>query len=212
MSICNVRQIKEDGSIIFEPRYSNQIIEMNSTEFSSMLYNKEHINGYPVNKLFLTSCARGVFFDERIKHLEDWDYLCRISKRIKKAVYADTRPYYSYIIRNTSAVHEEFNDNWITDLIARKKNIKLVDNYNEHDKIRFFFDYVVTALNTLGYLKYNDKLSDKKKDELNIIVNCYFKRVLFSKYISMYERIKLILKRIFPYKYFEFMVKYKYKK
>lgn len=209
VSICNVIKVDENGNTLFEPKYTNAISILNKNEFLKYLYNDSFINGYPINKLIKAKCTEKIRFDERIKHLEDWDYLCRISKNIDTVVYDGISYYYYYVHRNSSAIHEKFNESWTTDLIARNKNIEFVQLYNEHDRDRFYFDYIISALNTLGLHYVKKKLTDKEKTELLKIRDQYYPIVQKSKNITKYEKLKLFFKTKFPILYYKIQDKLK---
>lgn len=205
IAICNVAIVDENNNIIFKPKDRNNTIIMNTKEYVSNLYNKQTINGYPVNKLMKRSSISDCRFDEKIKHLEDWDFLCRMSKNVTRVVYDQNDFYYYYVSRNNSAVHQKFNESWTTDLLARERNIKFVDYYNDEDKIRFYFDYTINALNTLGYKYYVKKLSKAEKQKLIMIKNKYYKTIISSKYLTKFEKIKLFFKAKFPIMYYGLM-------
>lgn len=205
ISICNVVQVNEIGEIIHSPNITNSIKKMDSKQYVSLLYNKDSINGYPVNKLIKSSCTKDIRFDEKIKHLEDWEYLCRLSKNVKNVVYDDNDYYYYYVMRNSSAVHQKFNESWTTDLIARERHIEFVKLYNEHDRDRFYFDYVITALNTLGLHHMNKMLTKEEKQKLINIKKKYYPIIKHSKNLTKSEKIKLYLKCKMPIFYFKMM-------
>ena len=202
ISICNVGRVTEDGRIISKQKELNKTILFSKEEFVKNLYNREMINGYPVNKLIKKKCTKGIRFDESIKHLEDWDYLCRLSDNIKKVVYESKDFYYYYVNRNNSAVHDSFNESWITDLKARKKNLKYTNNYSDIDKTYFFFDYVVNAMNALAYLKITNKINMNKKNELMNVKKQYYKMLIKSRYLNNYQKIKLFFMTKCPITYF----------
>ncbi len=209
ISICNVVKVDKNGKIIELPIMDNKKRILSQKEFASLLYNNKMVHGYPINKLIKTKCTENIRFDTNIYHLEDWDYLCRLSKNINKAIYDSSNYYYYYVDRNNSAVHSTFNEAWTTDLIARKKNIKLVDLYSDYDRDRFYFDYVINSLNTYGLHFFSKKLTKVERRELIYIAKKYYPTIIKSASLTKNEKIKLKIKYKIPLIYFGLMLIFK---
>lgn len=209
ISICNVAKIDESGKIFDKSVELNKIIVLTKEEYTKKLYSTKLIHGYPINKLIKSTCLKNVRFDEKIKHLEDWDFLCRLSENITNVVYDSQDFYYFYVTRNNSAVHQKFNEAWITDLIARERNMKYVESYDAYEKDRFIFDYVITMLNTVGLLAVKNILKkNEKKEMLKKSYENYYK-IKHSENLTKYEKIKLFFKIRCPIIYFRLMDKIK---
>ncbi len=142
--ISRMKETKADICIcgyndIFENRIKKHVYKNIPDDFSPQFFIKhlddsDKYKGYVWNKLFSKNILQGIYFDETLSILEDMEYICRISSKIKKCTVVN-EPLYNYVQRSSSVLHYHPKVNF-SSLVATNKIIKLYENIGIDTKKR----------------------------------------------------------------------------
>jgi glycosyltransferase involved in cell wall biosynthesis len=125
LSICGFKWQLQEMPFINQPI---KILTFTSPEHAiqRMILDK-NIHFFLWNRMFKTSIAQGIKFDESYLQGEDLMYTIDYTKKCKKIVYTNELLYH-YILRKTSEVHQNFSIKNITFIESLKKQIELEEN------------------------------------------------------------------------------------
>ena len=204
-SMCDIVKVDENDNVI-ESTQNNEIKKLSKLEFLSNVFDFRYSYGYPINKLFKKEKLDKVRFREDVHFMEDFTFVCDIVyKECSNIVYIPDK-LYCYLQRSGSAIHTKFNEKWLSRLSTQKYIIEeYLEFFNERCKILFLYDYVMMILSAYSFLKLNHRLEKSIKNDIKIELKKYYKLVISSKYITIYEKIKIFGKKNLPSLYFYIM-------
>ena len=186
--ISNAKDVVEDKIIDYNSVKKDIIIS--SIEAKKELFIGKKFSMVCWGNLYLTSIAKKVSFDKKMKIAEDFDFLYKYLELIDKVKIIKECNYF-YLIRVGSAINSGFNENWIIQMNYFKS---LIDSKNDYNlkKIKII-RFVKETVNCSVRNKIN---GDLKKDLKKNVIKYSF-LYLVSRYTSIKDKIKFLYFCIF---------------
>lgn len=201
ISMCDIKKVDEENNEIFVAMNNNDRIITNK-EFMENIFDFDYSYGYPYNKLFKRKVIGKIKFDINAHYMEDFKFICEVIQNSKKIVYLKDK-LYSYVQRSTSSLHQKYNEKWLSRNDIQKELIdKYLSQMNEKSKSLFLFDYIMMILTSYAFLKKENRLTNEIKTQIIKERNKYYKYLINSKYLTLYDKFKLFNKSKAPILYY----------
>ena len=179
-----------------ENKYNCKYVLNKKDLLNNIIYRGSYA-GYTWNKMYKRKLIGNLKFDEKIAYREDMLYNSFYIERVSRGVYY-TSPYYHYVQRDSSVVHQRgFN----TKLMGHIYSLEQIrENYLKENLNPLIIDYEI--IKCCFNFKYRISVSSdsyfKELREINRICKKYYRKIMSNPKLSKLKRYEIILTNKYP--------------
>ena len=190
ISICGVENIYENGEN--RTTFKEGRFVTNGEKALGELLNGKYFTSVCWGKMYKSELWKNIRFNKDTKIAEDLEVLYYIFERAKKVVVDTKNKLYYYIVRENSAIHTSYNEDWEKEILISKKIIEKVQLEHPNILKLAIKRYIIVNMNNIIRIKENHQDTESIK-KLQKNIKPYLKNFLFNKNVRLKIKIKLIL-------------------
>lgn len=191
ITICNVRDINENGQVLGQKPILKENFLMTKVEALEELMNEIYFNSVCWAKIYKKELFNNIKFNEKTTIGEDLEVLYKIFYKCNKIVYT-SKIGYVWLDRNDSVTKQEYNEEWKKEI---KINKEIIDFINEKklgiqsSAIKRYVELNIKCMYKVLKTTKNKKDIQELKQNISQYKNCY----LWNRKVNIKDRMKVIL-------------------